>query len=137
MRKGMNKRGNLLIENVIFILLNFVFLAIMVLFLFRQGSGTVVLEQSYSKNIALLIDSAKPGTEMRINMEDAMKLAEGNGVKREEIIKISGNIIVVRLTQKGGYQYSFFNDVNVSVYPDENPAEKYYIIKINRYNKDE
>jgi hypothetical protein len=128
----MNKRGTILIENVIFIILNLVFITILVLFLFRQGNGAIVLEQSYAKNIALLIDSAKPVTEMKLNMEDAMDLAEKNGVSRNEIVKINGNVVRVKLSQKGGYEYSFFNSVDVTAYPDVLP-EKNYIIKINGY----
>jgi hypothetical protein len=128
----MNKKGTILIENVIFIVLNILFLVILILFLYRQGNGAVVLEQSYAKNIALLIDSAKPITEMKLNMDDAFALAEKNGVKPEEIVKINGNIITVRLSDKGGYDYSFFNNVNVTAYPDISPNNN-YIIKINGY----
>ena len=124
------KRGTILLENVIFIILNLVFLMILIVFLFRQGNGAIVLEQSYAKNIALLIDSAKPVMEMKLNMEDAMNLAEKNGVARDEIVKISGNIVTVKLSRDGGYSYSFFNDVDVTSYPDLYP-EKNYIIKIN------
>jgi len=126
------KRGTILIENVVFIILNLAFLAILILFLLRQGNGAIVLEQSYAKNIALLIDSAKPITEMKLNMEDAMALAEKNGISREDIVEINGNIVTVKLSRDGGYSYSFFNDVDVTSYPDVYP-EKNYIIKINAY----
>jgi hypothetical protein len=127
-----NCRGTILLENVIFIVLNLVYITVLVLFLFRQGSGTIILEQSYAKNIALLIDSSKPITEMKLNMEDAINLAEKNGISRDEIVKINDNVVTVKLNPKGGYEYSFFNDVDVSVYPDVFP-EKNYIIKINGY----
>ncbi len=127
-----NKRGVILVENVIFIILNLLFISILILFLSRQGNGAVVLEQSYAKNIALLVDSSKPVMEMKLNMEDAFELAEKNGVEREEIVKITGNTITVKLSEKGGYDYSFFNDVDVTLYPDAFP-EKNYIIKINGY----
>lgn len=133
--KTWNRSGTILLENIIFIILNLAFLTILILFLFKQGNGAIVLEQSYSKNIALLIDSAKPITEMKLNMEDAMNLAEKNGVAREEIVKINGNIVTVKLTEKGGYQYSFFNNVEVTSYPDVFP-EKNYIIKINGFRTD-
>ncbi len=127
-----NRKGTILVENVMFIVLNIIFIAILVLFLFKQGNGAVVLEQSYAKNIALLIDSAKPVMEMKLNMEDAIDLAEKNGVNREEVVKINENIVIVKLSEKGGYQYSFFNNVDVTAYPDIFP-EKNYIIKINGY----
>ncbi len=134
MKRGLekNRRGTILIENVIFIVLNILFLMILILFLYRQGSGAIVLEQSYAKNIALLIDSAKPVTEVKLNMEDAFSLAEKNGVKPEDIVKINENVITIKLSDKGGYQYSFFNDVDATAYPDVSPNEN-YIIKINGY----
>ena len=127
-----NRSGTILVENVIFIVLNILFLVILILFLYRQGNGAVVLEQSYAKNIALLIDSAKPITEMKLNMNDAFTLAEKNGVKPEDIVKINENIVTVKLSPNGGYQYSFFNNVDVTTYPDISPNQN-YIIKINGY----
>lgn len=127
-----NRKGAILVENVIFIVLNILFITILALFLFRQGNGAVVLEQSYAKNIAFLIDSAKPVMEIKLNMEDAIELAEKNGINRDDIVKISGNIVLVRLSEKGGYQYSFFNNVDATAYPDIYP-EKNYIIEINGY----
>ena len=127
-----NKSGTILIENVIFIVLNILFLVILILFLYRQGNGAIVLEQSYAKSIALLIDSAKPITEMKLNMDDAFILAQKNGVKPEDIVKITGNIVTVKLSDKGGYEYSFFNNVDVTTDPDISP-NKNDIIKINGY----
>lgn len=102
------------------------------LFLFRQGSGAIVLEQSYAKNIALLIDSSRPVTEMKLNMKEGFNLAEANGINAEDIVKINGNIVTVKLSGQGGYDYSFFNNVDVTVYPDIYP-EKNYVIKINGF----
>ncbi|MCX6747044.1 MAG: hypothetical protein NTU63_02820 [Candidatus Pacearchaeota archaeon] len=130
--KRLNKRGIILMENVIFIVLNILFISILALFIYKQGNGAIVLEQSYAKNIALLIDSAKPVSELRLNMEDAMDLAEKNGVDREQVVKIENNIITVKLNKDSGYQYSFFNDVDATAYPDIFP-NKNYIIKINGY----
>jgi len=127
-----NRRGNILIENVIFIILNVVFLAILAGFIYKQGNGVTVLEQSYAKNIALLIDSAKPITEMTLSMEDAFKLAKKNKIPNEEIVTINGNIVTVKLSSDSGYQYSFFNNVDATAYPDIFPKEN-YIIKINGY----
>jgi hypothetical protein len=127
-----NKAGQILINNVIFVLLNLLVLSIALGYIFIQGNGVIVLEQSYAKNIALLIDSAKPVTEMKINMEDAFKLAEKNGLKKEEIVKIEGNEVIVKLSLNGNYKYSFFNNVDATVYPDISPNNN-YIIKINGY----
>lgn len=128
----MQKRGVILVENIIFIILNILFISILLLFLFRQGSGAIVLEQNYAKNIALLVDASKPIMEIVLNMKDGFELAEKNGVDANDIVKITGNIVTVRLSEKSGYSYSFFNDVDVTAYPDIFPKQN-YIIKINGY----
>ena len=115
----MNKRGTILIENVVFIILNVMFLAILVVFLMKQGQGAVLLESSYAKESALLIDGAKPGMLFILNFEKGMDLAEENGIDFSEVVEIGNNYVNVKLTDKGGYKYTFFNDVNVSAYPDK------------------
>lgn len=111
----MKKRANILIENVIFIILNVVFLGILILFIFKQGVGVVVLEQSYAKQIALLIDSAKPGMVITLDMIDAIEEADKEAWNHNDIVNIQGNIVTVKLSEKGGHSYSFFNDVEVYV----------------------
>lgn len=115
-------------ENVIFIILNVLFLAVLILFLARQGQGAVLLEQSYAKQIALLIDSAKPGMTIILDMGKARELAEKNGLEFEEIVINANNIITVKLSEEGGYSYSYFNDVDVGKpYPD-NSIDSYVFV---------
>ena len=64
-----NKRGEILVENVIFIVLNLIFLTILILFLFSKMGSAAVLEEKYAKQIALIIDSSKPRMEIHLNME--------------------------------------------------------------------
>lgn len=125
-------------ENLVFIILNLIFLTLLILFLLRQGEGAVVLEQAYAKEVALLIDSAKPGTTMLLNIEKGKKLAEKNNVAVEDMIKIDGNNVIVKLSEKGGYSYSFFNNVDPSAYPDTTDPQniKDYVIKINNYQNE-
>lgn len=127
----MKKRGVILAENVIFIVLNLVFLAMLILFLAKQGGGVIIVEQTYAKQIALLIDSAKPGMTIRLNMEKVKKLTDKNKMDFSEAVKINGNVVSVKLTKDSGYEYSFFNDVDASAYPDVDSIN--YIIKINKY----
>ena len=126
----MKKRGEILISNVVFIILNLAFLLILVLFLLNQGNGAIVLEESYAKQIALLIDSATPAMLIKLDMEKARKLAQDNGVPFSEVVQIEGNVVRVRLSEKGGYTYSFFNDVEVNSYV--NPVEEgMYVITVS------
>lgn len=125
-----NKSGEILVGTVVFIILNLVFLSVLILFLLKQGSGAAVLEQSYAKQTALLIDSAKPPMVIRLDMAKGMKLAEKNGIDFEDILKVDGNVVRVKLSEKGGYTYSFFNDVEAVPYPDVE-SENLYVITIN------
>lgn len=130
----MRKRGTILVENIVFIILNLLFLAILVLFLMRQGSGALVLEQTYSKQIAMLIDSAKPVMVIKMDMDKGRKLAEKNGIDFNNAVKISGNTVQVKLSENGGYTYSFFNDVSVSTSADRDEKGEYdgmYTFRVN------
>ena len=109
----MEKRGTILVENIIFIILNLVFIIILVLFIARQGEGAILVEQQYAKQIALLIDSAKPVSIIQLNMDEALEIAEKNKIPFDDVVSINGNVVRVRLSDDSGYEYSFFNNVNV------------------------
>tara|TARA_B100000315_G_C14531003_1_gene566171 strand:- start:442 stop:828 length:387 start_codon:yes stop_codon:yes gene_type:complete len=128
MIKPLRKKGQILPENVIFIILNLIFLSILIFFVYAKSGGEARLEENHAKQIALIIDSAKPYTEIHLNMKDAIEKADENNWK-ENIVSISGNTVTVKLREKGGYSYSFFNDVGVSAYQDK---ENYVIIVSER-----
>ncbi len=119
MRK-ISKKGNILTENIIFIVLNLIFLTILMLFLFSKMGTGAVLEEKYSKQIALILNSAKPGMRIHINMEDAIDEAkkELGEDKIGELVAINGNIVTVKLKEGKGYSYSFFNNVDATAYLD-------------------
>jgi len=110
MKRG--KSGNLVISNLVFIILNLVFLAMLMAFLFLKTGNGADMEESYSKQIALMIDASRPVMEIEINMEEVFDKLE-DGWKKEEVVKIEGNVVTVSLREKGGHSYSFFNDVYV------------------------
>lgn len=113
----MKKRGNLLTENLIFIILNLVFISIMLLFLFSKLSGTAILEEQYSKEIALVIDSAELDlTLIELNFQDIVKEAEKNGISKDQIISFQKNLVTVKLHEGKGYSYSFFNNIPIIRY---------------------
>lgn len=128
--KKIGKRGNILTENLIFLILNLVFLVILILFVFVKMDSAFLLEESYAKQIALLIDGARHGTSIRLNMEDAIKIAENEGWDIKKIVSKTDNVIIVKLREKGGYSYSFFSDVDVDAYLNKD-NKKEYIINVN------
>ena len=129
-----NRKGeNLLTENIIFIILNLIFFTILILFIFNQANSAALKEEEMAKQAALLIDSAKPGMILRMNVEDALSKAS-DAKYSQKILFASGNAVTAKLRSNGGYSYSFFNNVDVSIFPDtsSNPV-KDYIIVVNNY----
>lgn len=131
MRKLINKKGNILTQNIIFIVLNLVFLSILVLFLFSKTGNAAVLEEKYAKQIALILDSAEPGMIISLNMEDAIKTAKKENKNLDDIISVQNNVVTVQLREKGGYSYSFFNDLDYgtdfSIYLNTSSVKEYVI----------
>ena len=109
------KRGeNILTENIIFIVLNLIFLTILAVFLISKMGNTAVLEEKYAKEIAMIIDSAKPMMMIELDMQDAIDKKDG-GFNPDEIVSINKNVVNVNLREGGkGYPYSFFNDVEIA-----------------------
>ncbi len=109
----MEKRGVILVENIVFLILNLLFISILVLFLLKQGEGAIILEETYAKQISMVIDSAKPVMAIQMDLEKGKKISDSKDIEFSEIVRIQENIVTVKLTEKGGYSYAFFNDVEV------------------------
>lgn len=120
------KRAGILVGNIVFIILNLLFLTMLILFITRQGGGVIILEQSYAKQIALIMDSAKPGMQIYLNMENALEIAKEKWGEDHlnEIVGIRDNMVRVRLSDKSGHSYSFFNNITI---------KGYYYDKLNGY----
>jgi len=128
MIKKKGKKANILAENIVFIVLNLIFLSILIIFLYSQIGSAAVLEEKYAKQISLIIDSARPEMVIHLNMEDAFDIAEKNKWPKDKIVSKNQNIITVKLRENRGYDYSFFNDVNVNINPDLQNREYYFTI---------
>lgn len=132
------KKGNILIENVLFLILNLVFLSILIIFVVSKVGNSADMEEQKAKQIALIIDNAKPGMVFEINMQKEKEKAKKEKYQ-ERLITINENIVTVRLRKKGGYSYSFFNNVKVTEpYEIQNPKtgelNGYYYFKIKEKN---
>ncbi len=128
----MEKRGEILVGNVVFIILNLIYLSILVVFIYSQGSGVKIVEETYAKEIALLIDSSQPGMFFYLDMENAYDIAKEKNVDFDNIVSINGNLITVTLdssNDRKGYSYSFFNDVNVEIKPFKDEKKYQFLIE--------
>lgn len=129
----MNKRGQLLIEYVIGIILNIIFISILIGFIYLQGQGKNISEESYSKQIALLIDASNSDTDIIINMKDALDKKDKD-FSFDKIVRITENTVYVKLSESSQAEYKFFNDVQVVARPY---TENEYVIIIRAGEKNE
>ena len=127
-RRKLNKKANVLHEQIIFIILNVVFFSIIILFIYLQSSPVHLAEEETAKQIALLIDSSKPSSEIQVNLADFFEKAEGNGISKKNSINIDNdnNLVVVKGREDSFYEYSYFNDVDV----EYNFKEGYLVLVI-------
>ena len=125
-----NKRGmNLLTEQVVFIILNLLFLSILLAFLYFQGAGKIILEKNTAKQIALLIDSSTPGTEIVLDLSNLADKKDSE-ITWKDVVSVSGKEIVVRLDDKSEGKYMFFKDVNVRIDPASDTSYRIVISEV-------
>ncbi len=115
-----NKKAIIMtLETVIFLVLNLIFLVMMLMFAYQQGNRYFIYEESYAKQIALLIDNAKPDMAIMMNIEDLVKIAKKENKPLSEMFDIdeSSNMVKVKLDR--GYGYKYFSDYKVDLMFDE------------------
>lgn len=111
----LNKRGDSsVLETIIFTVLNLIFFIALLIFVYRSGTGALVYEQAYSKEIALFLDKAKPSMDLALNIQEGVKIAGSKKIALNSIVRIQDNQVVVSLTGKGGYGYMYFSDYDIS-----------------------
>ena len=117
----MNKRG-ILFGTVIFIILNIVFFVVMLLFIYSSGNRDFVYEQTYAKQIALLIDNSKPEMSLLLDISELVEIANENRKDVNEIIKLDKeeNRIFVSLKGERGYNYKYFTKADVDLKIEKN-----------------
>lgn len=118
-----NKRAEEgILMTVIFIILNLIFFFIILIFAYNSGTQTFIYEQAYAKQIALIVDNAKPDMIVMVNIDEIAKVAEKNNRDLTKVFSVDKNLnqIRVNLGKSGGYSYSYFSDVDVQLNVNEN-----------------
>lgn len=106
-----NKKGSdIIVGNVVFIILALLFFGLLLLFLMNQSSSTRLMEERTAKEIALLLDSAEPGTEIIFDIEEIASKTDDEA----NAIRIENNFVYVKLKSKEGYKYHFFNSEEIN-----------------------
>ncbi len=108
-----SKKGNILISDVIFLVLTLAFIVMLFVFVSRQSSNTLLVEERTAKEIALAIDASDSGTNI---LKDMKKVLEKNELPNFPIeVNNAENYVFVKLSENSGYSYSFFNDKDVEI----------------------
>lgn len=113
-----NKKGDELVsEQIIFYVLNLLFFMILLLFVIKTSSGSAVLEETYSKTIALTIDSMKEGTNLTMDITKLYDKAESNKyVQSKVLIDSENNVITVKLSENTGYSFKYFSSSDPEIF---------------------
>ena len=114
----MNKKGGLgdiLLDNIMFLIILVLFFSVIFIFVTGQQEGRAVWEQFYATEISRVINLAQPGDEITLDVHRATVIAKKNGIQFSSIFNFDnvGNEVQVKLGQRGGTTYRFYNEVDV------------------------
>lgn len=109
------KKGGIdnMTSTIIFSVLTIVFFIFLFVFISRADNNQIFHEQFYAKKIALLIDSASPGMDIRLNVTDDLKYFLDKMEKPEDSFKIEENKIIIKLGKSDGYSFIYFSDFDI------------------------
>ncbi len=104
-----------ILETIIFIILNLVFCAAILIFVHNASSQSFIYEQAYAKQIALIIDNARADSIIMIDISELKKISDKNQKPVEDVFSVdkNNNKVKVNLNKKGGYSYNYFSNYNV------------------------
>lgn len=115
-----NKRGsfrNQLSNNILYLIFFLLFFVMMLYFVLRFQNGVALWEEFYASEIARVINSAEPGSEVYLDVTFATGLAFKSGTRDFNRIFSFDNVnnkVIVRLKPNSGTSYEFFSDVDVA-----------------------
>ena len=126
---GYKKGEELVSEQIIFFFLNILFFSILLLFVIKTSSSSAVLEETYSKTIALSIDSMRAGTTLSLDITRLYDKAENNKyIKSKVLVDSVGKTITVKLSENSGYSFKYFSSLDPQIFFDD--KNKLLIIKV-------
>jgi hypothetical protein len=112
-----SKKGGALYDNVIYIVLLVLFLAIVFPFVQAQRQGASHWEEFYCQEISKIINFAEPGDLITLDVHDATVIAQKNGVSNFERDSFRFDSerreVCVSLSFGRKTCYSYFNNVGI------------------------
>jgi hypothetical protein len=109
------------LDETIFLILFLVFFVILLTFVYNAGSRAFVYEESYAKQIVSIIDNAKPGMNILLDVGKGLEVGKKNGIDVNNTFRVDDNEnkIMVRLSSNG-YSYKYFSDYDVKLSLQDN-----------------
>ncbi len=109
----MNKKAlGPVIEKVVFIIIILVFVSALFIFINRTGNSNRLIMEKYSRQIALLIDNAKTGMLIELDISELYDLAKKHQISINSILNIDNENRKIKLktSDSNYYEYTFFSD---------------------------
>jgi hypothetical protein len=117
----MNKRGGIsetLQNNVIYLVLAIFFFVILLVFVNSQMNGAKIWEDYYAKEITKLINTAKPGDQITVDVYRGTVAAKRNGLQLDakELFKFDNvnKAVCAKFSSGRMTCYSYLNKVDIS-----------------------
>ncbi|RMD66722.1 hypothetical protein D6817_03530 [Candidatus Pacearchaeota archaeon] len=112
-KRGASERLN---DEVVFLIIFAVFIAVMVFYVGNRANNAAFWEDFYAKELAKMINLAKPGDEFRLDVHKATEIAQKNKVKSFSEIFVFDNAkseVCVKLSPGSAKCYSYFVKLDV------------------------
>lgn len=125
----MAEETGLLLKNITFILLNLLFFAILLFAVARVATGDALYEKFFAKQIALMIDEAKPDTNLSLDASELIYKIRKNKVSSADAVGIKDGKVIIKINKGGGYSYNYFSNNLVTYGLDVKNKELVFEIK--------
>jgi len=118
-----DKKGETLLYTVILLVVVLVFFFPLMAFAYKSSTGSLVYEEAYAKKISLILDKARPGTEILIDFREGFEIAKDNDFNGKLLrIDTKDNRVIVSLSNQGGYSSNYITNyaIEKKEFPDKN-----------------
>ena len=108
--------GDILLDHVVYIFIVGVFFFIMLWYVLAQQSGGAFFEDYYAKEISKVVNLAKPGDEVTLDVHEGTVIARDNLVPTFSemfVFNNAKNEICVKLTKGRKSCYNYYNNVDI------------------------
>ena len=127
------RKAMLTYPEIIFLVLNLAFFSVLIVFVGGSVNGRPVYEQAYAKEIAFIIDEAKPDMEIFLNMGESLEEFEKDKPLDAVSLDKDKNKVIVNFGSSGGKSFQYFTNSNLELdqkISSTNKYNKYLVIRV-------